>query len=146
MSHGEDASVAHYLQSAANADKVERRWLSQGPRITQDDLKHGSASIERCTAAEWMRAAGVAGVAGIAGSPAAGANHRPNAAKTGAHGTRGNGGAAANAHVMTFGKHRGKPMAVVQDEDPGYFAWAVRDVADFEARARKAGLLDNDPL
>jgi hypothetical protein len=45
---------------------------------------------------------------------------------------------------MPFGKHKGRLAADVMEDDPGYWRWACENVAGFEARARKAGLLDDD--
>ncbi len=47
-------------------------------------------------------------------------------------------------HVMAFGKYRGRLMADVQDQDPSYFAWCVRDIGGFAAKARTAGLLEDE--
>ena len=115
-----------------NAEKW--KWF-EGPRITSDDLKHGSGRIEKCSAREIFKGSG--GGAGDGG--AARTEQRPTwRSQTSVK------KAPPKIEVMLFGKHKGKPLSVIQDEDPGYFAWAVRDVSGFEARARKAGLLENE--
>jgi uncharacterized protein (DUF3820 family) len=45
---------------------------------------------------------------------------------------------------MGFGKYRDRLMVDVREDDPGYWAWCVSEIPPFEARARKAGLLDDE--
>lgn len=107
------------LQYEIDRVKPQRstEWL-QGPRVTAEDLKHGRGCIERLARAEFP---------GTAGSPV----------------TRSNTAAQPSLHVMPFGKHKGRSMAVVQDEDPSYWRWAIAEVSGFAAKAKKAGLLDD---
>ncbi len=100
-------------------------WL-QGPRITFDDVNRGSARVERITADEWFGRIGK-----NIGNPAAGQS--PKVAQP-----------PTVAHVMRFGKYKGRLMADVQDEDPGYWSWAIRECNGFAAQARKAGLMDDE--
>lgn len=113
------------LRYAVDQTKSQRsgEWL-QGPRISFDDVKHGRGSIQHVTADEWFGRP--AGSRQLDGCPP---SQSPKVAQP-------------PLHVMPFGKHKGRPMAVVQDEDPGYWSWAIREVQGFAAKARKAGLED----
>lgn len=44
--------------------------------------------------------------------------------------------------VMTFGKHKGKLLIEVKEEDPNYWSWALENVGFFAAVVKKAGLDD----
>ncbi len=114
------------LQYEIDRVKPQRstEWL-QGPRISFDDVNHGSGRIERVTADEWFGRIGK-----NIGNPAAGQS--PKVAQP-----------PTVVHVMRFGKYRDRPMSEVQSMDPGYWAWLIREVDGFEAKARKAGLLDD---
>ena len=103
----EAQSVALFLQSAASADKTERRWMA-GPRITSDNLKDGTGPIEHCTPAEWFK---------VGRQPAAAP---PRAQPKGS--------------TMGFGKYRDRLLVDVEADDPGYFNWCLREVQGFRAR------------
>ncbi len=93
-------------------------WL-QGPRITFENVSRGTGPVERIPAGEVFNGSRPAQSTTAAQPPPA-------------------------LHVMPFGKHKGRPMAIVQDEDPSYWSWAIRECNGFEAKARKAGLLDDE--
>lgn len=117
---------------------AKRNACLQGPRITAEDLKRGSSTVVRISAAEAMGQGGTGGASGHSASarPTAGGGR----AVTGSSNRPSTKGGA----VMTFGKYRGGLMADVQDEDPSYFAWCVRDIGGFAAKARAAGLLEDE--
>ncbi len=138
MSHGEDQSIAQYLQDVKAADR-SGRWL-QGPQITAEDLKRGSQTVERCTAKQWFQSA----AAGVdQGAQPDGSRDSAGANSAGSGPARGRSNAQGIA-LMWFGKHKGRSMAVVQDEDPSYFRWALNEIGGFEAAVRKAELLDEE--
>lgn len=115
-------STAQFLNDRAKA-QLNGPWR-HGSCITADNLKRGTGSIEHVTAEEWLRAAGIGkkiGNLSAGDSPKGAAQPRVSS-------------------VMHFGKHKGKPMATVRDEDPSYWSWLLRDVEGFEAKAKKAGL------
>jgi hypothetical protein len=47
---------------------------------------------------------------------------------------------------MWFGKHRGELVVDVMESDPGWIAWAKRDVTGFAAKLAAAGLDDDDGM
>lgn len=138
---GEEQSLAQFWKDAPNADRQDRAWL-QGPNISKDDCLKGSTRVQKVSAKEWwsglpreyngppvtMRGAG----------NTVGARPEPTriAVKTVPSSTK-----PAICHLR---KHKGVPWAIVQDEDPGYFNWAVQNVSGVEAAVRNAGLLEKD--
>ncbi len=100
-------------------------WL-KGPRISFENVNRGTGPMERVTADEWFGRTGK-----TTGNPAAGQS--PKVAQP-----------PTVAHVMRFGKYKGRLMADVQDEDPGYWSWAIRECNGFAAQAKKAGLTDDE--
>lgn len=110
----QDARRDTYLRSVTDAKEADHteRRWLEGKRITREDLKRGSERIERCSAEEWWQQR----------QPATASAPAPN--------------------TMWFGKYKGKPMIDVMQEDPGYWAWCLREVKSFEAKARKANLAD----
>jgi hypothetical protein len=94
-------------------------WL-QGPKITAEHVKRGTGTIQHITADEFFGRTGKAGA--MAGGQMA--------------------AAPQGAHVMMFGKHRGKNFTDVKQSDPSYWSWCCREVAGFAAKAKKAGLHD----
>lgn len=135
-SHGEDLSLAAFWDALPSADRRSREWL-KGPMITTDDLLKGSATIERMDAAAWWRAAGQEV---SKGQFYAGVNAQRTAA---ARGTAPAAGKSKPA-ICFLTKHRGKPWAIVQDEDPSYFRWAVANVSGVRVVCERAGLLDDE--
>ena len=97
---------------------------TKGPQISSEDIRRGRGNVEHITSAEFF---------GIG-------------KQTGKTDPQHHAQAAAQPQVspmMMFGKHRGKTFAEVRAGDPGYWRWAISEVAGFEAKARKAGLLDD---
>lgn len=133
-SHGEDLSLAAFWDALPSADRRSREWL-KGPMITTDDLLNGSTTIERMDAAAWWRAAGQAVSKGQIYASV-------NAARAATGGA--SSAAKPRPAICFLTKHRGKPWAIVQDEDPGYFRWAVANVSGVRAVCEKAGLLDDE--
>ncbi len=115
-------STAQFLNDRAKA-QLNGPWRS-GPRVTSHDLQNGLGAVERVTAEEWFRAAGIGKKIG---NPPAGQSPKSAAQQR-------------VAPVMHFGKHKGKLMSEVRDSDPGYWGWLIREVDGFEAKAKKAGL------
>lgn len=115
-------SAGQFLNDRAKA-QLNGAWR-QGPRITVENVKNGTGAIEHITADEFFGRTGKAtGQTGGQQSPKGAAQQRHSA-------------------IFHFGKHRGKLMSDVRDADPGYWSWCCREVAGFEAKAKKAGLLD----
>lgn len=126
------------LRYAVDQTKSQRsgEWLN-GPAISAHDVKHGRGAIQHITADEWF------------GRPAGSRQPDGCPVQTG----KGTGNPSPSQspkmaqpplHVMRFGKYRDRPMSEVQSMDPGYWAWLLRDVDGFAAKARKAGLMDDE--
>lgn len=47
--------------------------------------------------------------------------------------------------VVTFGKHKGKTLAQIQDDDPSYFTWICNKCENKVAAAQARKLRDRDP-
>lgn len=96
---------------------------TKGPQISSEDIRRGRGNVEHITSAEFF---GIGKQTGKTDSRHAQAAAQPQVSP-----------------MMMFGKHRGKTFAEVRAGDPGYWRWAVENVAGFEAKVRKAGLLDD---
>lgn len=169
-SHGEALSLAAFWKDAPNADRQGREWL-EGPRIALNDLLHGSARIERVSAAGWWSgfqrvvgpAAGdPAGRGGsVAGTGQAGTGVRQSAPQRTiqvprdqsvirgrATGKTGVSGRPPKPLIFPFGnRHKGRLAIEVKEEDPSYWQWSITraDAASWwRPMAAKAGLLDDE--
>lgn len=123
------------LDDQIAADEAKRNAWREGSRITSEDLKRGNSTVVRISAVEAMGHDGGGGYSSGTRSTAGGGR-----AVTGSS----NRPSTKGGVVMAFGKYRGRLMADVQDEDPSYFAWATREVPGFAAKARAAGLLEDE--
>lgn len=99
---------------------VSMDWL-KGPRITMENLKNGTGSVELMARPEWLKGPGNAG-----------------SAKTAAEG--GMAKPAQNPAVFSFGKYKGRLFVDVLEENPGYLRWCRDEIENFEAKLRKAGI------
>lgn len=116
------SETSRFFDDWEKRDK-EGRWLA-GPKITKDDLKTGSDEVELMTAEQWWQSAR------SAKSPqTVGLTSKPIST-------------LSKVKIMTFGKHRGKLMADVKEEDPGYWHWCLREISGFKEKA--GDLVDED--
>lgn len=114
-------------------------WF-QGPRITWENLIEGNGPIQFIAPADLFFSAQAQPAPSQANTQA----HR-SAIRSAKPASPGPAKPARPASYVTmwFGKHKGKPLAVVREEDPGYWRWACREVGGFEKKAREAGLIDD---
>ncbi len=110
----------YHLIDKPTAVGVTGAWM-KGPAISAADLKYGRGSIEH-----------IVGLQATEGAPQRGSANPP--AKAGA--------------TMWFGRHKGRLLVDLREEEPGYWSWALRECNGFEAKVRKLGLLDQrgDPF
>ena len=103
--------------------KWNPKWDSIG-RITQENCVNGTGPIEKLPKD---------------------ALHRKNggdAKPAGRGGERKRGGSPS---VISFGKHSGKLIVDVREEDPGYIAWCIReDVQGMREKCAKLGITEDD--
>lgn len=99
---------------------ISTEWL-KGPKITAENLKRGTSSIELLSAPEWIKPQKTTG-----------------SAKTGF----GGGGAKTgqNPAIFARGKHAGKLYVDVLEEDPGYMRWCAAELPGFREKLVKAGI------
>ncbi len=115
-----------YMEDLAKKPSASGAWL-RGPKITFDNLNHGTGPIEHISATEAMEAGGGPGpkpeYRGWNPKPALNITQKT-------HGEP----------VITFGKFKGKPMKWVRDNEPNYWEWALENVGFFAAQVEKANL------
>ena len=99
---------------------VSMDWL-KGPRITMENLKKGTGSIELMARPDWIKGPNSAGPAK---SEAGGGMAKP----------------AQNPAVFSFGKYKGRLFADILEENSGYLRWCRDEIEGFEAKLRKAGI------
>lgn len=118
-----------------HADLQDRRGWSvsgdwrKGVAVTSDDLRDGSAIVERVTSEEWFKGAG--GGSGSTGRPAGAPQAGPKREWQ-----------PPKGKVMGFGKYATKLMVDVREDDPRYWQWCIDEVNGFRA---KAGDLADEP-
>ena len=99
---------------------ISTEWL-RGPKITKENLKNGTGSIELLDRPEWVKI--------------------PNQQVGGK--TQGFSKPAQNTQnvgVMAFGKHRGKLFVDILEEDPRYLSWAAQEIPNFREKLVEAGI------
>lgn len=110
----------YHLIDRPTAVGVTGAWM-KGPAISAADLKGSRGGIEHISSATFF------GAKETAPSPQRGSAAPPAAGAT-----------------MWFGKHKGRLLVDLREEEPGYWKWACAEVSGFEAKVRKLGLLDED--
>jgi hypothetical protein len=99
---------------------VSTDWM-RGPRITAENLKKGTGTVELMDRPEWIKAPNGMGAAK---SAVVGGMAKP----------------VQNPAVFTFGKFKGRLFVDVLEENPKYLQWCVQEIEGFEAKLRKAGI------
>lgn len=129
---------ALYLKDVSKKPSPSGAWLTEGHKITKEDLKYARNGIEHITFEEAAHGAGARGPkpeyrgwtpkieGGQYGKKASAVKKSLN---TGSEGPK-----------MQFGKYKEKTMEWVRDNDPSYWEWCLESINWFPAKAEKAGL------
>ena len=99
---------------ATKSKPSSEEWKT-GTRITKENLDKGTGPIEHITAAQVF-----------GGSSKPGPTIREPLTVA----------APIKSPVIWFGKHKGKTVAQLKKEDPGYYDWACREIKGFKEKAK----------
>lgn len=127
------ADFGLYLSDISKKPSPSGEWLKNGRSISKDDLKYARNGVERISASEAMEMGGGRGPSAEyrGWTPISEKTKERPAIKE---------GLKAEGPAMTFGKHKGKPMKWVKENDSNYWEWAMENIAWFPAAVKKAGL------